>query len=256
LKNTKKYSVKSNLLTLFQNEELQYFLGSRDRLKESSTCLTGWGVDYNKSEVTSLKVYHKIFDKDLRNISFFTRWFFKDFIHGRDVLNSSIHNASKSLLTSKGGLGGINFAIKVPFYSKPTKAFYIKQKKGEVKVINFKKGPLEQRKYNYLFNKILIKLLAWRYDLNLPDTQHGIEYSIREGKLFASVYPNYKLQKDSLFSFLQDIYWQLSQHDPWPIENEIVKAIASMFPPNIPITKGYISGDNERKIFFGAIEDV
>ncbi len=256
MKNIKKYSVEDSLSTLFQNQEVQHFLRLREGLKESSLCLTGCGVDYGRNQITSLKVYHKIFEKDLTRISFFTRWFFKDFIQGHNLFRNILGNASKRLLTSRGGLGGVNFAIKAPLYSKTSRAFYIKQKKGRVKVINFNKGVTGEADYNYIFNRLLIKLLTWKYDLKLPQTRHGIEYSIRNGSLFASIYPNYKLQNEPLFNFLENLYSEISIYDPWPIENQIINTIGGLFPPNTPVTKGYVSGGGSRKIFFGLTEDM
>ena len=177
-------------------------------------------------------------------------------MQGNELFKNTLSNASKYLLTSRGGLGGVNFAIKAPLYSKTSRAFYVKQREGGAKVINFKKGITSEVNYNYLFNRILIKLLTWRYNLKLPQTRHGIEYSIRKGRLFTSIYPNYKFQNESLLSFLQNLYSEISVHDPWPIENQIINTIGSLFPPNIPITKGFVSGGGSRKIFFGLTEDI
>ena len=250
MKNIKKYSVESSLSQLFQTPDVQDFLGLGDSLRKVSQCLTGWGVDYNKNKITALKVYYKVFERDLLDISFFTGWFFRDFIQGNQSFSNVLSNASESLLTSRGGLGGVNFAMKAPLHAKPSRAFYIKQKDGSVKVVSLQRGVKSEVSYNYLFNRILIRLLCWRHDLILPRSRHGIEYSIRNKRLFTTVYPNYKLQKGPLIEFFNDLYAEISRQDEWEIEGYIFDAITRLFPPSTPVTKGYVSGNDSRKIFF------
>ena len=71
-----------------------------------------------------------------------------------------------------------------------------------------------------------------------------------------SVYTNYKLKNDSLINFLGEIYSNLSVHDPWAIESQIISDFQEIMPSLMPVTKGYSSGDKYRKIFLGNWEDI
>lgn len=244
------------LSSLFARGVAADFLSFREGLKQNYKTLTGCGVDYSKGEVEALKIYHKVFSKDLIGIEFFTDWFFKDLATGHSSIENALRKSSKKLLTSKGGLGGINFAVKIPRFGKPKKAIYIKQRGGAVKVLNFDKGIISSLKYKYIFNKFLIKLVCRHFKLNVPDNPHGIEYSVRKKAVNCSVYPNYKLKDGDLLNFLTGVYKHLSSQNPWEIEEEIVSSFGEIMPQLVPITKGYCSRDSFRKIFLGIKEDI
>lgn len=244
------------LASLFATDTAGDFLSFRAELKRNYNTLTGCGVDYSKGEVEALKIYHKVFSKDFIGIELFTNWFFSDLTTGYNSIEEALKKSSRKLLTSKGGLGGINFAVKIPRFGRPKKAIYVKQRGGAVKVLNFEKGIISSFKYKYIFNKFLIKLICKYFKLNIPDNPHGIEYSRREGITNCSVYPNYKLKNGELLNFLSQIYEELSAHDPWEIEGDITASLEEIMPRLIPITKGYKSTNYSRKIFLGIKDDI
>ena len=87
----------------------------------------------------------------------------------------------------------------------------------------------------------------------MPPNPHGLEYSIRDGALFCSVYPDYKLRSESLVGFLGNLYKASALYKEWRIEKEITKEINEKY---MPITKGFCSENKMRKIFFGCRSDL
>jgi hypothetical protein len=244
------------IATLISTVTAGDFLSFKQELSGQHQTLTGCGVDYTQGEVSALKIYHKVFCKDFSSISFFTDWFLRDLSIGGDSIDRALRRSSRKLLTSKGGLGGINFAVKIPRFGKSKKAIYIKQRGGAVRVLNFDRGIINSVKYKYLFNRFLIKLFCRYFNLNLPENPHGIEYSRRGRQMNCSIYPNYKLNEGKLIDFLSNMYINLKKHDAWSIEDDITSSFQEIMPELMPITKGYCSEDSSRKIFLGIKSDI
>ncbi|MAG59325.1 hypothetical protein CMO96_00860, partial [Candidatus Woesebacteria bacterium] len=185
----------------------------------------------------------------------FVPWFFNEehFKGGRELYEDSLRTKSKDINSSLGGLGGINFALKLSKRKPTTYSFYIKQRKNQAEVYNFNDEEVTERTYRYVFNKYLIRLLTRYYNVKIPRTEHGIEYSVRNNKLFCTIYPDYRLKDLPLPSFFSRLYAEVSNYNTWEIEEEILSEINEKY---IPVTKGFCSGDSLRKIFFGRKEDL
>ena len=243
------------LFSTFKDSEFKKFSDISEKLKIVHRCLDGFGMDYNQERITSIKAYSKILDHYPKFSDDFSRGFL-----GNTDFKQAFHNLceqkSPCLLDRSSGLSGINIALKKDLSSGTmTKSAYIKTIPHSCTVINYRNDILYKTKYIYIKNSLFKYFINKMFDLRAPSTNHALELSRKNSIKAATIYPifDFSQNKPSKMSeYFLDFFSNLQMHDPWPIEDKILAAIAQNFPYLTPITKGYKSGGEDRKIYFGA----
>lgn len=237
----------------FKQDCFQSFLENSQDTKLLHRCLDGFGINYNKKEITKIKAYTKILDYFPK----FSNKFLGSFLlndEEREAFFKFCNKHSDCLLDRSTGLSGFNLAIKKNLLNNQiTRSVYIKKRVRETVVLNFGEE-ITYFKYKYIFSKTLINYLSYLF--RYPKHEHGLELSFKEKQLFATVYPTFSFKSllkpsDMGFSF-DDYFMSLHQHNTWNIEDEILTYCFNNNSYLRPITKGYGAFGKTRKIYIGA----
>jgi len=250
---------------LTENRYGSFFAREYKLLKENNQCLDGIGINYNEEKILSIKLYLKILEKKPKMNESFKMCFFQD----QNFLNLSqslfFNNLSPQNLNRNVGISGTIFSFRAHLitgsYSKSISGL-----KRNNSLLNYSKsiteesGKIKHQKYYYIFNSFIKKLFLRLVGLDIPIDKHGLEVypqgeSIdKKGNpcelLCFTVYPIFS---GSIKEDIQYNFKSLSGHNPWRIENEIIKSITNYNSNLVGVTKGYQLRDFSRKMYFSSL---
>lgn len=221
-------------------EDLRAFCDFSKDLKSKHKVLDGFGLDYSKKEINSIKLYTKIYSRKLPAQEDFFKYFFReqDFI----INKTDIHNQS---------IQGINLSIKLNLNSlKLQKAIYLPHGKNSSKVITLNKDRHTELKYRYFYNPSIINLINFYFKLNMPKHKEGIEFSKRGRQAHCSIFPKFNHNNMTL-------------KESKNYCNKLKKTIKPELPDFIKefetkecsfITQGYTSNNTISKTYFGLFD--
>tara|TARA_Y100000590_G_scaffold143436_2_gene164756 strand:+ start:37796 stop:38581 length:786 start_codon:yes stop_codon:yes gene_type:complete len=242
----------NHLHKTFSREEFKEFGDYCRQFKIVHRCLDGVGINYTRDKIISIKGYCKILDEFPKFSDRFLRGFTSSSRYKSALLNLC-SNSSACLGNRDTGLAGVNLGLKFNIESQViTKSAYIKTCPKKVNVISFAGDQVSEDRYSYIFSRPLIFFLNKFFQLHIPKNPHGIEFSRRKAGTFATVYPIFpsKTREKIAIKYLT-LFNSLQSVDPWKIEHNLLRVISGEFPNWSPITKGYESGGDSRKIYLG-----
>jgi hypothetical protein len=221
-------------------KDLRAFCDFSKDLKSKYKALDGFGLDYSKKGINSIKLYTKIYSRKLPAQEDCLKCFFgeQDFI----INKTDIHNQS---------IQGINLSIKLNLNSlKTKKAIYLPDGKNSSKVITFNKGARTELKYRYFHNPLIIKLINFYFKLNMPKHKEGIEFSKRGKKAHCAIFPKFNHNNMTLKqskNYCNKLKKIINPQLPDFIEEFETKECSF-------ITQGYTSNSIISKTYFGLFD--
>jgi hypothetical protein len=246
-------SLSQYLLFIKSPKEVFDFTGFSNQLKNQYKTLDGYAFDYNDKEITSIKLYYKIYTKkNIFNCDFFS-WFTKN-----TKLSSSLKKTLKPTQDNGKVLSGLNFSIKYKPQSKQViKSIYFADTNQSSLVINESNNSIYCNKYYYIYNTLLINLINHLFKMNMPKHKEGIEFSLRGRKAHCTVFPKIDKQKLDLHyssSYCEKMTKKLMQFEKFNSAQDLSLFIHSKTERSSLITKGYSSNNSAQKIYFGCFD--
>ena len=224
------------------------------QLKTKYKTLDGYAFDFDDKDITSIKLYYKIYTKKDAYDSNFARWFFNNDMFYYAF--AGYFNKDRLIIDSKS-LSGLNFAIKYNRKTRQTvRSVYFKYSNKSSLVIHCDGVNVWINKYYYLYNQLLIKCINKLFKLNMPDHNEAIELSLRSKNIHAVIYPRFKRQSLDLQQsklYCQKIMPKLLSVES-PLGQNFALGIHCYDKNSEFVTKGYTSKNEMQKIYFGCFD--
>lgn len=239
----------------FNTQDFKNFTISSEQFKIVHRCLDGVGINYDKGKILSVKAYCKILD----NMPKFSDNFLSEFAREREFRSEVLSLSTKGsecMLNRDTGLAGINIGIKrAPNSDRTIRSVYVKTNPKVSHVLNYDGNMIREQKYYYVFNRTLQAILNFWFKFKIPRHNHALEFSNRGSNSFATVYPIFPRPPNQRPSSMRrqygEVFRELNEVDEWQIEKSILKTCEENFPLWTPVTKGYESNGDSRKIYMG-----
>lgn len=247
---------------LVSRADVQEYLDLNNQFRICHKCIDGFGINYSRNEILSVKFCLKIFDTQPK--------FSDKFIH-LFLINNQFRNEFNKLCIwnetteehQNQGLTGVNTSLKIHIKGDyVSRSIYrrIGQRVSEAATLSGEKVTTE--KYKYIFNKPLQLLIKYYYNIKIPICSEGMEFYTRgesinkKGELIesacATAYPRIGGRANPK-SYLKEYFNKLHTKDSWEIEDNILGAMSIFNKHVIPVTKGYQKNDLSRKMYLSCL---
>jgi hypothetical protein len=225
-------------------------------------CIDGFGINYSKEKIISIKLYLKIFDPQPK----FSNRFVREFLENEEFKNEfkrlCIFNNTPSDHRNNG-LTGVNTSLKIHLTTNSTsRSIYRRVGRKVSEAITLSGNEVSSEKYRYVFSRPLQAMIRFFYSIPIPRCAGGVEfYKKGEGlngrgqitkTACGTAYPLID-QKNNPKVYLSEYFNHLQSIRPWSMEESIIKAVKNFNKHILPITKGYQRGDITRKIYFSSL---
>tara|TARA_R110001592_G_scaffold350736_2_gene647128 strand:+ start:3757 stop:4518 length:762 start_codon:yes stop_codon:yes gene_type:complete len=244
-------NIKQYLSAIGEPRVLREFCSFYPELKLEYKTLDGYAFDFNES-ITSVKLYYKIYTrKNIFDSSFF------DWFSSSNLTKGKLQKYSGDKETAKNSIKGFNFAVKYNLDSKNvSKSFYFGDKYNSSLVISESLSKIYQNRYYYIYNNLAIRLINKLLNLKMPNHKEAIELSFRKSSVHCSVFP--KINKKNLNINDAKRYCE-NQTKNLLLESSLsgqseALSIHCDTKNSTLITKGYSSGNNLQKLYFGCFD--
>lgn len=246
-------SLSQYLLFAKSPKEIFDFTCFSEQLKNDYKTLDGYAFDFDDKEITSIKLYYKIYTKkNIFDCDFFS-WFTKN-----TKLSSNLKNTLRPAQENGKVLSGLNFAIKYKPQSKQViKSIYFADTNQSSLVISESNNFIYYNKYYYIYNTLLIKLINKLFKMNMPKHEEAIEFSLRGQKAHCTVFPKidkHKLDLQYSSSYCEKMTKKLMQFEKFNTAQDLSLFIHSKTDNSSLITKGYSAKNSINKIYFGCFD--
>lgn len=253
----------SNLINdIVSRADAKNYLDLNSQFMICHKCIDGFGINYSKEKIISVKLYLKIFDSQPK----FSNRFVREFLENEEFKNEfsrlCISNNTPSNHRNNG-LTGVNTSLKIHLTSNSTsKSIYRRVGSKVSEAITLSGNKVSSERYRYVFNRQLQSMIRFFYNIPIPRCAGGVEfYKKGEGlnskgqitkTACCTAYPLIDPKK-SPKAYLSEYFNGLQSRRPWDIEETIIKGVKNFNKHIMPITKGYQKGDITRKIYFSSL---
>ena len=227
-----------------QAKKLISFADASLLFKENCKCLDGFAFDFDE-KINAIKLYIKLYKYKLIDLEDFINKFSEN-NRFKKLYYSNVAKIFKGY--NQKSLRGINLSIKYNLHTDSIiKSIYFSTNNKTSICIS---DNLSIRKYHYIYNKPLIKLINKVLKLNIPNHNEALELSARRESIDATVYPRLR-HEDLLYSsqYCSNLKFLLKNSSFEKTQNNII----SQFKEDINsfVTKGYKNSSKQEKIYFG-----
>jgi hypothetical protein len=246
----------------FAREECEKYLELNNQFMICHKCIDGFGINYSKEEVISIKFYLKIFDPQPKFSDRFLREFldneeFKSEFKRLCVLNNAPSDHRNN------GLTGVNTSLKIHLMTNSTsKSIYRRVGSKVSEAVTLSGNEVSSESYRYVFSRPLQTMIRFFYRVPIPRCAGGVEFYKRgeglngKGQIIktacGTAYPLIDEKKNPKV-YLSEYFNNLQSITPWDIEERIIDAAKNFNKHIVPITKGYQRGGITRKIYLSSL---
>lgn len=247
---------------LVSRADVREYLDLNNQFLICHKCIDGFGINYSREKILSVKFCLKIFDTQPKFSDKFVRSFLINDEFRKEFNRLCIWNETTEEHQNQG-LTGVNTSLKIHIEGDyVSRSIYrrIGQRVSEAVTLSGEKVTTE--KYKYIFNKALQLLIKYYYNIKIPMCSEGMEFYTRgesinkKGELIesacATAYPGIGGKANPKL-YLKEYFNKLHSKDFWEIEDNILKAISTFNKHVIPVTKGYQKNDLSRKMYLSCL---
>lgn len=244
-------NIKQYLSAIDEPKALREFCSFSPELKSEYKTLDGYAFDFNES-ITSVKLYYKIYTrKNIFNSSFF------DWFSSSSLTKDNLQKHLGGKETAKNSIKGFNFAVKYNLDSKNiVKSFYFGDKYNSSLVMSESLSKIYQNRYYYVYNNLVIRLINKLLNLKMPNHKEAIELSFRKNVAHCSVFPKINKKNPNIADakrYCENQTKNLLSENSLSGQPEALSIHCSTKNSTL-ITKGYTSGNNLQKLYFGCFD--
>ncbi len=248
--------------TLVSRADVREYLELTNELMIRHRCIDGFGINYSRDKILSVKFCLKIFDTQPKFSNKFLDKFLINNEFRKEFTRLCIRNNTQVEHRNKG-LTGVNTSLKIHIEGGTvTRSVYRRTGQGLSEAISLSEGVVSSESYRYIFNQALQFLIKYYHNINIPMCAGGMEYYKRgeglskTGELTQTAcitaYPTMN-KKMNPKQYLKQYFDRLQAKDPWEIEGNILEAVSIFNKYIIPVTKGYQKNDLTRKIYLSCL---
>lgn len=247
---------------LIYRADVMEYLDLNNQFRTCHKCIDGFGINYSKDKILSVKFYLKIFDTQPKFSDKFLNAFLINEEFKSEFIRLCISN-NKPEEHRNQGLTGVNTSLKVHIKGDAVaRSIYRRVGPCVSEAITCCDNIVTNEQYKYIFNKGIQLLIKYFYNIKIPICSEGMEFYKRgeainkKGELIqapcATAYPSIGANGNPKH-YLKKYFSKLQSKDPWEIESVITESMSKFNKHIIPITKGYQKNDLTRKIYLSSL---